>query len=116
MERRARRIKGYEAHEIIGKHFSTFYPKIFAEEQEGKCKLHVKDRGIGIPEQVQRSIFELFNRGVAAGRFSGTGVGLAIVKKAVERVGGEIRIESAEGQGSEFIVTLPCELPALAKA
>ena len=73
----------------------------------------VSDTGIGIPQEEQATIFEEFRQGEAAehrGR-GGTGLGLAIVKKLAAVLGGTVEIESAAGQGSQFTVVLPRELP-----
>jgi PAS domain S-box-containing protein len=82
---------------------------IFVRYRDSHCEIHVKDHGPGIPANVQRSIFNIFDRGTAAALFSGTGIGLAIVKKAAERAGGNVTVLSREGEGSDFIVILPCQ-------
>lgn len=83
--------------------------EIYSGDDLEECTIHVKDHGIGIPKQYQPSIFKLFERGNAGPNHGGTGIGLAIVKKAVERLGGSISLASEEGQGSDFVLTLPCE-------
>lgn len=70
--------------------------------------LSVRDQGIGIPEEDQARLFELFTRASNVGSVPGTGLGLAIVKQAVDLLGGKITVESREGEGSEFCVSLPC--------
>jgi signal transduction histidine kinase len=80
--------------------------EIYAMTQEFHWELHVKDSGPGIAPELHEKIFSLFERG-APGRNSGTGVGLAIVKKAAQRLGGKITVVSMPGHGSDFIVTLP---------
>ncbi|MDB6025418.1 MAG: histidine kinase [Verrucomicrobiales bacterium] len=77
--------------------------------QDGRCEIHVKDFGIGIPEPLHQSIFKPFERGVVDSDISGTGIGLAVVKKAVARIGGTVAVQSQEGEGSDFIVTVACE-------
>jgi PAS domain S-box-containing protein len=67
----------------------------------------VCDRGIGIPLEDQPHIFEPFHRGANVDAIRGTGMGLAIVKKAVDLHGGEISLESEVGVGTTFTVTLP---------
>ena len=80
--------------------------EIYALLQEDQCELHVKDCGPGIAPALHDKIFNLFERG-ASGRNSGTGIGLAIVKKAAQRLGAKITLVSMPGHGSDFIVTLP---------
>ena len=72
----------------------------------------VKDSGCGIPEAQQQHIFESFTQadGSIARKHGGTGLGTTISKRIVETMGGTIRVESAEGQGSAFIFRIP--LPA----
>lgn len=76
----------------------------------------MKDIGCGIPEAHRASIFALVNRGEARARNTGTGVGLAIVKRAMERMGGSVRVESEVENGSEFILSLTCALVAAAES
>jgi signal transduction histidine kinase len=68
----------------------------------------VTDEGIGIPETDRARIFDRFTRGAnVAGRISGSGVGLAIVRQVVEQHGGSVEVTSIEGRGSTFTVRLP---------
>jgi signal transduction histidine kinase len=71
----------------------------------------VRDRGMGIPASEQKQIFQKFTRGEAARKANvkGTGIGLALVRHIVDAHRGEIRIESAVGQGSTFTILIPAE-------
>ncbi|MBE7383510.1 MAG: response regulator [Leptolyngbya sp. SIO1E4] len=68
---------------------------------------HVKDEGIGIPDADQAQLFQSFSRGSNVGSIPGTGLGLPIVKAAVELHGGTLDIESQQGKGTHVIVRLP---------
>lgn len=67
----------------------------------------VSDEGIGIPEADLPRLFESFHRGSNVTNIQGTGLGLAIVKKSVDQHGGRITVESRQGKGTRFMVTLP---------
>ncbi len=75
---------------------------------DGKaCRLVIADNGVGFDEKYLDRIFDVFQRLHGRGVFEGTGMGLAICRKLVERHGGNITAQSTPGQGSRFIVTLP---------
>lgn len=81
---------------------------IGATEHVTGVTVKVVDRGVGVPEQEQERIFERFYRAPGTGDVTrGTGIGLTIVARYVELHGGEMGVESAEGQGSTFWFTLP---------
>jgi signal transduction histidine kinase len=70
-------------------------------------RLYVEDQGIGIAPEDQHRIFGIFQRVHSHEQYEGTGIGLAIVQKAVERMGGTVGVESVPGQGSRFWLQLP---------
>ena len=65
----------------------------------------MEDNGIGIAPGHQEQIFRLFTR-LHGEKYPGTGIGLAIVRKAIERLGGRVGVEAARGQGSRFWLEL----------
>lgn len=72
--------------------------------QEGTCRLWVRDNGIGIDKAYHESIFEIFRRLHAYNEYPGNGIGLALVKKAVEYMGGKVWVKSEPGQGATFFL------------
>ena len=81
--------------------------EIGAEEMEKGCRLWVRDNGIGFDMKYHDRIFEIFQRLHRVDEYPGTGVGLAIVRKAMERVGGRAWAESAVGLGATFYLEIP---------
>lgn len=78
---------------------------LFSERRGRNLRVTVQDNGIGIEARHHARIFQMFER-AAKKQFAGTGIGLAIVKKAVERMGGTVGVISAPGEGSRFWIEL----------
>ena len=72
-----------------------------------RCQVIVEDKGIGFEEKFAERIFRPFERLHGRGEYEGTGIGLSICKRIVERHGGSIEVQSEIGRGTRFIVTLP---------
>jgi signal transduction histidine kinase len=80
--------------------------RVRAERHNGLVRVWVEDNGIGIAPEHQARIFRVFERLHSNDDYPGTGIGLAIVRKAVERMGGQVGVESSLGHGSRFWVEL----------
>lgn len=78
--------------------------KLWAERHNGWVKINIQDHGIGIPRHSLPRLFGMFQR--LTNEYEGTGIGLAIVRKAVERMGGTVGVDSELGKGSCFWVEL----------
>jgi PAS domain S-box-containing protein len=81
--------------------------EVMAESELGGVKFAVRDNGIGMEPQYFEEVFQVFRRLHTREEYPGTGIGLAICKRIVERVGGRIWVESVLGQGSTFYFTWP---------
>jgi PAS domain S-box-containing protein len=110
-------VRAYRAHfeplfqNLIGnaiKYRAAQPPRIHisAKEVDGELRFSVSDNGIGIDPEYHKQIFEVFRR-LHGRKIPGTGVGLAICQRVVERYGGRIWVESKSGEGSTFVFTLP---------
>jgi signal transduction histidine kinase len=75
--------------------------------QDDRVVFEIQDRGIGIPEEEQKTIFEQFSRASNANNIQGTGLGLWFVKQLVDLQGGEIYLDSVVDMGTKFTVILP---------
>ena len=81
--------------------------EIGGEAGDGICRFWVRDDGVGFDPAYRDRIFDIFQRLHRQEEFPGTGIGLALVRKAVERMGGSIRAEGVPGRGATFFVELP---------
>lgn len=71
------------------------------------CCITISDNGIGSNEQYREKIFSLFEPRNTKDKYEGSGIGLAITKKIIDKHNGTIRATSQEGEGSSFMITLP---------
>jgi len=85
---------------------ATARVRIHADEIEGDARLWIADNGIGIDPSNHARIWNIFTRIVRARDYEGTGIGLSIVRKAVDRMNGTIGLESLLGEGSTFWLRL----------
>ena len=81
--------------------------RIGATRRDGTVRIQVEDNGIGIAPEYHERIFRIFERLNPAADFPGTGIGLAIVRRAMERMGGRSGVDSELGRGSRFWIELP---------
>jgi PAS domain S-box-containing protein len=81
--------------------------RVWSEQRDGFVRLWVEDNGVGISPENTEQIFGVFYRLHRMDKYPGTGIGLAIVRKGVERMGGRAGVESEPGKGSRFWIELP---------
>ena len=81
--------------------------RLWADSAAGTVSLHVADDGFGIAEEDQERVFERFFKADKARSSGGSGLGLAIVKHVAQAHHGSVAVTSTEGEGSEFVITLP---------
>ena len=89
----------------------TVKGEVISAESGERARISVQDNGIGFDEQYVERIFQPFQRLHGKHTFSGTGIGLAIVRKSVERHGGTVTAKSKPGEGSTFILDIPLKQP-----
>ncbi len=77
------------------------------KQNDGQLRFSVRDNGIGIPPQYYERIFQIFQRLHTQREYAGSGLGLSMCRKIVERYGGRIGLESTPGEGTTFYFTLP---------
>ena len=80
--------------------------RVWSERREESLRVWIADNGIGIAPHNFSRVFGIFQRLNAASEYEGTGIGLSIVRKAIERLGGSVGLESEEGKGSRFWLEL----------
>jgi signal transduction histidine kinase len=80
--------------------------RFWSESTGGYARLCLEDNGLGIPVDQQERVFRVFER-LHGSRYHGTGIGLSIVRKGVERMGGKVGLESEPGRGTRFWIDLP---------
>jgi signal transduction histidine kinase len=80
---------------------------ISTELHDSTVRIWIVDNGIGISEEHHQRIFNLFERLHTSQDYPGTGVGLALVRKGIERMGGRFGVDSSPGDGSRFWIELP---------
>ena len=83
--------------------------RISFQRQGDMYEFTVSDNGIGIDDKYKTDVFDMFTRLHNNGQYQGTGIGLSICRKIVERMGGRIRNQPNASGGTDFIFTLPAE-------
>jgi len=91
---------GSRDEELVGEILS-----VIKQNLGDKIEISVNDNGLGIPEEIKSKIFQPFFTAKPSGQ--GTGLGLSLSYDIVKMHGGELRVESKKGEGSNFIIVLP---------
>lgn len=81
--------------------------RCWAQQRGNLVRVWIEDNGIGIPPSQHERVFRVFER-LNGERYGGTGIGLSIVRKGIERMGGRMGLKSEAGKGSKFWIELPC--------
>jgi PAS domain S-box-containing protein len=81
--------------------------EVTASAEGERVRIAVRDEGIGIPSQHHERIFQVFEKLHAPSKYPGTGIGLAIVKRGIARMGGTVKLSSEPGKGSTFTIEVP---------
>ena len=80
------------------------------------CRIYIQDNGIGFDQQYAEQIFDMFRRLHVHSEFEGTGIGLTLCKKIVEKHNGFISVQSKVNKGSIFIISLPVHQATVEKS
>jgi signal transduction histidine kinase len=80
--------------------------EIWTEPQGDNVRIYIKDNGIGVPSEDREKIFQMFERLQPTSKYEGSGIGLTIVRRAVERMAGKIGVEPSDKPGTTFWLEL----------
>lgn len=80
--------------------------RLYIDKERKRCTIRFEDNGIGFDEQYSTQVFTLFQRLNTKDQFDGSGIGLAITKKIIDKHKGQISVTSQEGKGTTFTIVL----------